>query len=347
MRRALRLAVIVSAVAVSVPATASYTDLPAFFAESWAIVDAAPLLRIVPSSGKSARLPIRPQPALASVQRGLPLADLVTTPQQPPNDPGNDPVPVVESASIPAGDPATEPPRPVLRPQLMAYASLAGSPIDTDALEAIPFPIERPGNIPLLERAAPEEAKDSLEPAPTKVAMLGGPTAGLAIGNLVKMAATDPIGSGACHVEKPFKVMAVGGGTMDLKPDATLNERMAKQIGLWSQAVGKAAEKHFGQEIETVMVAGSYDCRTQNHRRRARLSEHSFGNAIDVAGFKLTNGETVTIARDWRGSGKKSAFLKDVHATTCDLFQVVLGPGSDGYHENHLHMDLGRWKRCR
>lgn len=196
MRRALRLAVIVSAVAVSVPATASYTDLPAFFAESWAIVDAAPLLRIVPSSGKSARLPIKPEPALASVQRGLPLADLVATPQQPPNDTGNDPIPAVESASIPAGDPATEPPRPVLRPQLMAYASLAGSPIGTDALDAIPFPIERPGDIPLLERTAPAEAKESVEPAPTKVAMLGGPTAGLAIGNLVKMAATDPIGVG-------------------------------------------------------------------------------------------------------------------------------------------------------
>jgi hypothetical protein len=32
---------------------------------------------------------------------------------------------------------------------------------------------------------------------------------------------------------------------------------------------------------------------------------------------------------------------------TCDIFQVVLGPGSDGYHEDHFHMDMGHWKICR
>ena len=26
---------------------------------------------------------------------------------------------------------------------------------------------------------------------------------------------------------------------------------------------------------------------------------------------------------------------------------VVLGPGSDGMHEDHIHMDLGHWKKCR
>jgi hypothetical protein len=339
MRRALGLAVIVSAMSVTVPATAGYTALPAFFAESWAAVEAAPLLRVVPSSGKSARLPVRERPILASVQRGLPLDALVKP----------EPTPAIVSPSLPAAtlEAKEEPPKPVLRPQVMAYASLSEPSIGEDALSAIPFPLERPEDIPVLERKAEPVEAAPADPAPTKLAMLGAPTAGLAIGNLVKMAAADPIGKGACHVEKPFKVMAVGGGDMDLKPDATLNAKMAKQLGLWSQAVEKAAAKHLGQEIETVMVAASYDCRTQNHRRRARLSEHSFGNAIDVSGFKLANGETITIQRDWRGSGQKTAFLKDVHATTCALFQVVLGPGSDGYHENHLHMDLGRWKACR
>ena len=58
-------------------------------------------------------------------------------------------------------------------------------------------------------------------------------------------------------------------------------------------------------------------------------------------------GKEITVRHDFKGGGAKTAFLKQVHGVTCGVFQVVLGPGSDGYHEDHFHMDLGRWKSCR
>ena len=63
--------------------------------------------------------------------------------------------------------------------------------------------------------------------------------------------------------------------------------------------------------------------------------------------FSTASGNRVTVAKDFYAGGSNGAFLKEVHADTCSLFQVVLGPGSDGMHENHFHMDLGRWKACR
>jgi hypothetical protein len=336
LRRAILIATGLLSAALA-PALASYGELPSYFAESWAVVDAAPLLREVPSSGKQARLPVRTQKAAVS-----------------PVAPGPAPV-LTRSLATSAPGEATDldipSERPVLRPSVLTYASLGTPELPRNVLADVPMPVERPDAIPQpsLPKAPRLEAKEPppAEEKPTLLAMLGTPLAGKAIGNLVKMAAMEPVGNGACRVEKPFKVLAAGSSLVDLQPAATLNDEMAKAVGEWAKDVEAAAAKHLGQKIETIMVAGSYDCRTMNHIRRARLSEHSHANALDVAGFRLADGDTVTITKDWRGSGKKTAFLKAVHDETCDRFQVVLGPGSDGYHENHLHMDLGRWRACR
>ena len=37
------------------------------------------------------------------------------------------------------------------------------------------------------------------------------------------------------------------------------------------------------------------------------------------------------VERDWR---------EKIRSTACARFSTVLGPGSDGYHEEHIHVDL-------
>jgi hypothetical protein len=64
------------------------------------------------------------------------------------------------------------------------------------------------------------------------------------------------------------------------------------------------------------------------------LSEHGRANALDIRAFRLKNGQLaqptdVAISRDFRLAMKTSA---------CARF--TLGPGSDGYHEDHTHVDL-------
>jgi hypothetical protein len=68
----------------------------------------------------------------------------------------------------------------------------------------------------------------------------------------------------------------------------------------------------------------------------ATLSEHGRANALDVRAFKLANGEAagltdVNVGKDWR---------EGIRASACARFSTVLGPGSDGYHEEHVHLDL-------
>ena len=101
-----------------------------------------------------------------------------------------------------------------------------------------------------------------------------------------------------------------------------------------------AAARAFGEPVASVDVAASYDCRPRNGSRGAKLSEHGHGNAIDISGFTLTSGRKVTVARGWYGGANERAFLREVHDKACGRFSTVLGPASDAYHRDHIHLDI-------
>ena len=86
---------------------------------------------------------------------------------------------------------------------------------------------------------------------------------------------------------------------------------------------------------------GAYSCRSVDNIAGARLSEHAFGNAVDVAGFTLADGRMLEFVRDWKSAAtQEAAFLHEVHAGACQYFTTVLGPGADVFHYNHIHLDL-------
>jgi len=59
-------------------------------------------------------------------------------------------------------------------------------------------------------------------------------------------------------------------------------------------------------------------------------------NALYVRSVKLASGSVIELTDP---SADKS-FRERVRKSTCARFTTVLGPGSDGYHENHIHVDL-------
>ena len=78
-----------------------------------------------------------------------------------------------------------------------------------------------------------------------------------------------------------------------------------------------------------------------NNQMGASLSEHAFGNALDIGGFVLSDGRTISVVRDWtRGDEQTQSFLRDVQGGACDRFTTVLAPGSNAFHYNHIHVDL-------
>jgi hypothetical protein len=292
-------------------------ELPSYFQESFEIVAARPLTIL-----SGARL------VTGAIDNSAPRAAL----------PG----------IIVTGNPDPSP-RPVLQPTAAAYASLSPTiRLTPPAVDDVPLPVRRPKGIdvPLLEA---DQKLPPMQIPETKVAMLGGqPGAGLAINALARMEPMAPIAKGACRVQRPYRLTSLGpGGRTALAPAATLDLDMVQALVRWEDGMQAAAKATLGEPIAAIHVAASYDCRTMNHRRRARMSEHGKANAIDVSEFVTASGKRISVRADSKGGGAKASFIKAVRATTCDVFQVVLGPGSDGMHEDHIHMDLGHWKSCR
>src|SRR5260370_19734807 len=77
-------------------------------------------------------------------------------------------------------------------------------------------------------------------------------------------------------------------------------------------------------------------------RREGWISEHAFGNALDIASFTLADGHKITVKNGWRGSPEEQGFLRDVQGAACEQFNTVLAPGSNVYHYDHIHVDLMR-----
>jgi Extensin-like protein C-terminus len=149
-------------------------------------------------------------------------------------------------------------------------------------------------------------------------------------------------GPGICGMTRPFKVAALQDGAVAFNSTATLDCPMVAELEDWlADVVQPSAQMRFGQGVAQINSMGSYSCRGMNGQYGAPLSEHSFGNAIDIGGFVLADGREIAIARDWtRGDEQTRAFLKDVHAGSCRHFSTVLSPGSNAFHYNHIHVDL-------
>ena len=149
-------------------------------------------------------------------------------------------------------------------------------------------------------------------------------------------------GPGICGLQHPFKVSALSGGTVTLNSDQTLGCPMMPALDSWiAEVVQPAAKARFGEEVATINAMGSYSCRSIDNQRGARLSEHAFGNALDIGGFRLAGGREISIVKEWKqGDEQTRAFLRDVHAGACQYFTTVLGPGADVFHYNHIHVDL-------
>jgi hypothetical protein len=132
-------------------------------------------------------------------------------------------------------------------------------------------------------------------------------------------------------------------GPVAIKPTATLACPIVSVLDRWlADSVQPAAQRWFGVRVVEIKQISAYSCRGMNGNSNAHISEHAFGNALDVAAFVLADGRRVTVKDGWKGMPEEQGFLRDVQGAACQLFNTVLAPGSNVYHYDHIHVDLMR-----
>lgn len=146
-------------------------------------------------------------------------------------------------------------------------------------------------------------------------------------------------GPGQCGVDDAVSVSAIG--AVRLQPEALLTCQTALSFSQFLETtVTPQAREHLQSTPETVFVAASYVCRGRNNVAGARLSEHSFGRAVDVRAITLENGQSWRVQPQPAGSSAPDArFQAALREEACGPFTTVLGPGSDGHHTDHIHFD--------
>ena len=222
---------------------------------------------------------------------------------------------------------------------LIAILWLAGACSGIAAAEEVPLPRPRPSPPPawaephsFREAAGPDFNSADVTSAPSDCRL-----------RLEKIAAVAPmprlIGPGACGGGDIMRVDAVllpDNKRIDIKPAPYLRCAMAESLAAWVRDEAAPRLSTAGTALRSVETYDDFDCRGRNRVNGAKLSEHGKGNAVDLRAFTLADSRVLgltdmTAPKDLREDLRKSA---------CARFTTVLGPGSDGYHEAHIHLDL-------
>ncbi|MEX0371149.1 MAG: extensin family protein [Tateyamaria sp.] len=141
-----------------------------------------------------------------------------------------------------------------------------------------------------------------------------------------------------CGVPEAVRLRSVSG--VSLSQSAVMDCTTAKALKRWTEKSAKPALRNTGGGLVGFRVAAHYACRTRNNQPGARISEHGKGKAIDISGFQLKNGTSLTVLNDWNSRHRRA--LRSMHKGACGPFGTVLGPNSDRFHRDHFHFDTAR-----
>lgn len=144
-----------------------------------------------------------------------------------------------------------------------------------------------------------------------------------------------------CGIAEPIRLREVNG--IVLTTPATINCDTARALQTWLEDGVVPTLRRTGGGLASLRVVASYSCRTRNNQPGARLSEHSTGNAIDIAGFVLASGQEISLISGWRDA-QQGPILRRLHQAACGPFGTVLGPESDRFHQDHFHFDVAGYR---
>ncbi|MES1984891.1 MAG: extensin family protein [Pseudomonadota bacterium] len=160
-------------------------------------------------------------------------------------------------------------------------------------------------------------------------------------------------GSGQCVHSDGVRLQARKGAASLAPASVAPSCPVVAALKLWEwHVVQPAAQKAFGLKVVRINHLGSFSCRRMYGRSSGDFSEHATADAIDIAGFVLSDGRQIRILKDWSGEGKDAQFLREVRDGACDLFSTVLSPDYNAAHADHLHLDQAErgamgWRACR
>ena len=214
---------------------------------------------------------------------------------------------------------------------------------------AVPLPKPRPSEAPSAERNKPDKEQQASPPngkpdqraAPAPQPTPQPSACRLALTDEVAIAPSIPDikVAGGCGGEDLVRLEAIvlpDKRQVSVKPAAILRCKMAAALAGWIRSDIAPLAERLGTAVSNLDNFDSFECRGRNRIVGAQLSEHGRANALDVRAFKFADGSTISLTDRTVPRGLRESVLH----SACTRFSTVLGPSSDWYHEDHIHLDL-------
>jgi hypothetical protein len=229
---------------------------------------------------------------------------------------------------------------------LTALLVVSAAPVSANlTVHRVPLPQPRPVEAPGGEdKSAGEKPAEAEKPAGEAPSVPAPSACRLALTESIAIAPSVPsiTGPGGCGGDDLVRLEAVvlpdNKGRVAVKPAAVLRCTMASAIADWIRSDMAPLAEAQGTRLSDLDNFDSYDCRGRNGVAGAILSEHGRANALDVRALKLASGGSIALTDRKVAREVRETVLHSV----CSRFTTVLGPGSDGYHEDHIHLDLAQ-----
>lgn len=231
------------------------------------------------------------------------------------------------------------------------FASAVGMPIAA-AVEQVPLPQPKPNAAATATAGTAAVAIATSVAAPATVLDLSfgdispGPSA--CDRRLAEIAEFSPapgmVGPGGCGAAGVVRLGAVilrDKTRVPLNPPPVVRCTLAEALAHFVRDEVAPAAADLGAPLAALVNYDAYECRGMNRLAGARLSEHGKANAIDIRAVRLGNGRVIELTDPVAAK----EFRERVRAAACGRFNTVLGPGSDSYHESHIHLDLAERSR--
>lgn len=151
-----------------------------------------------------------------------------------------------------------------------------------------------------------------------------------------------------CKIADPVKIISVPSrnSNITLGAQPQLSCKFALRFSFWlSDVSAPITESLTRSPLFSVATGPGFVCRHRNNDNSRKISEHAFGNAIDINSFGFANGEKLTVSAVLSGSAEEKRTLSALRTASCGFFTTVLGPGTNEAHSSHFHLDHGKHGR--
>jgi hypothetical protein len=223
--------------------------------------------------------------------------------------------------------------------------ALGDAALATATPSDVPLPPSRPADLGVLPLVSPNLSG----PADEICAPL------MASGHIIGQPMASVVGPGGCGIISPVRIEAIvltDGSRVAITPPVVMRCSLAASVADWVRDDLAPTITVDGDRLVKIDGVSAYECRGRDNIAGGKLSEHAKGNAMDLHALVTQSGKTYTVKQSGGAEpAGRSALMALMKSTACKRFMTVLGPGSDSFHAEHLHIDLlerkGGFRLCQ